>query len=302
MFDDWLDILLRGNYEAVIPEIAIASEEVGKLTGSGQFSWNADSGIRIQATTDGGTTLSNLLFRPMPTPGRLIEHSTYLNISGRTQDNWEFSSVPIPRHGHHTHSDKPIVVWDLRTRGMTMRRQLTGLNDRGFRILIAPGLPLWTRETETEVRNEVFGGRVRHVDWLTTDCKIGRIAARRRTDTWFEVKVIPRDNEPLGDAFTIRSAIARAFSFILGRRCAIRGHEEIDENAEIRRIDAGGEETTENSLPIPIGRRRANADIREVRWRQRYARGLPRPVDSRALLGKLVRRVQSEAAGAAPVE
>ena len=41
--------------------------------------------------------------------------------------------------------------------------------------------------------------------------------------------MLPADGKPLGEAHVIITAVARAFGFILGRRSAIRGHEEINE-------------------------------------------------------------------------
>ena len=54
------------------------------------------------------------------------------------------------------------------------------------------------------------------------------------------------------EATAVCTAVARAFGFVLGRRCVIRGHEEINENIETRRLDIRSK-TTKNTLPQPIG-------------------------------------------------
>ena len=253
MFEDWLDILERGTYETSVPALTVTSGEIGTLMGSGQFSWNAGSGIRIQAATDGGDTLTRLLCGGFGMPGRLISHSRYQTFSGRTHDDWELTADPMPRDGHSTHSNLPDVTWDLGTIGLTLRHETTLQTRRVLRILMGPVPPGWTRWTESEVRNDVFGGKLNTRDWLVAECGIGRVAARRRSDEWFEVRVLPRDGEPMCEAFTVCTAVARAFGFVLGRRCVIRGHEEINENKETRRLDTRYPETTRNTLLQPVG-------------------------------------------------
>ena len=79
MFEDWIDILLRGSYEVSIPKLTVTSEEIGELHGSGHVSWNADAKIRIQAVTGGGDTLTSLLgksclnWTPKTVPGHKVE-------------------------------------------------------------------------------------------------------------------------------------------------------------------------------------------------------------------------------------
>jgi hypothetical protein len=253
VFEDWLDILQRGTYEVSAPALTVTSDEIGTLKGSGHFSWNADSGIRIQAATDGRDTLTRLSLGGFGMPGRLINHATYLTFAGRTQDNWAIEADAMPRGGYRTHSNLPDVVWDLGTTGLTLRRETTGQTRRVLRILMGPVPPGWTRWTETEVRNEVFGSQLNTRDWLITDCSIGRVAARQRSDEWFEVGVLPHDGEPMCEAVTVCKAVARAFGFVLGRRCVIRGHEEINENKETRRLDTHYTKVTRKTLLQPLG-------------------------------------------------
>jgi len=88
---------------------------------------------------------------------------------------------------------------------------------------------------------------------MTTSCRIGRVSARQCSDEWFEVRVLPPEGEPLHEAFAVCMAIARAFGFVLGRRCVIRGQEEISEAREIRRLDTRLPQTTVNTLLQPLG-------------------------------------------------
>ena len=253
MFEDWIDILQRGEFEVSVPTLSVNSDRIGTLTGSGQFSWKADTGIRIQAVTNGSETLMQQSDGRVGVPGQLISHGEYVTFSGRTQDNWELTADRMPHNGHHIHTSLPDVTWDLSTTGLTLRRD-AGHPGRCHRMFMGPCPPAWPRSTETEVRNEVFGGRQWTRDWLLTDCSIGQVAARRRSDEWFEVKVVPHDGQPMCDASTTSKIVARAFSFILGRRCVIRGEEWICDNHETRRISVPRQETTRNTLPTPLGR------------------------------------------------
>jgi hypothetical protein len=254
VFEDWLEILLSGTYEVSTPTLAVTSGEIGTMAGSGHISWNADTGIRVQAVTDRGGYPNRLLDGRLGLPGQLIAHSTFVTFEGRTQEGWEVTADRMPRDGHRSHTDLPSVVWDVGTSGITLRRQSSVPLGNSLRILVTPLLPGWVRVTETEVRNDVFGSRSICRDWLTTTCSIGRVSARRRSADWFEVLVEPPEGESLRDAFTVRQAIARAFGFILGRRCVIRGHEEINETSETRRLDARAQQTTRNTLLPPLGR------------------------------------------------
>ncbi len=253
MFEDWIETLLGGTYEVGVPTLTVTGGEIGMLTGSGQIRWNADAGIRIQAVTDGSGAITNLLFGGSGTPGRLIPHSTYLTFSGRTQEDWELITDQMPRDGHSTHTNLPNVVWDLGTSGITLRHESSLPMGRSLRILMGPLPPQWVRMTETKVRNEVFGHSSSRRDWLTTTCSIGCVSARQRSDDWFEVRVLPKEGEPLREAFAVCTAVTRAFGFVLGRRCVIRGHEEINETQEARRLDTRSPKTTRNTLLQPLG-------------------------------------------------
>jgi hypothetical protein len=253
MFDDFIDILHRGSYEVGLPTLMVTGQRVGQLRGSGQISWTSDAGIRVQGVTDGAAALNALLFGGFEIPGRLIPHSQYLTFSGRTQDGWEVSTDQMPQEGFYIHTDLPDVVWDLVVTGTTFHRETTGDTARFLRILMGPSPRGWPRGTETEIRNEFFGARSSCLDWLVTTTSIGRVAARQRSDEWFEVLVMPDDNTPMRDPFVVCGAVARAFAFILGRRCVIRGYEEINENNQTRRINAHDSETTKNSILQPLG-------------------------------------------------
>lgn len=252
MIEDWLDILQTGKYKISLPKLSVTSDEIETLNGSGHITWNAGAGIRIQAITDGAEILLKLLSGGFGVPGQLISHSKFLSFSGQTNDNWNFTAIPTPRDGFNIHSNLPTVVWDLNTLGFTLQKNSSLPTLSSIRILMGPDLRGWARFTATEVSNEVFGGQYHSRDWLVAECGIGRVAAQRKNNEWFEVRVIPKDVE-VHDSRKLCAAISRALGFIIGRRCIIKGYEETDGKTIKRHLDIRRHETSSNSLLQPIG-------------------------------------------------
>lgn len=253
MFDDWIEVLLRGSYQIDLPTLTVNSGQVGGLRGSGSINWDSETGIRVQAVTDGGQTIGSVLFGRSVLPGTLIPHSTFLTFSGRTQNGWNVSTFPASPNGNHLHSAQPEVVWNLPVHGVTLERTTTGDTVRLLRILMGPVPNSWPRVTPRESTNEFFGTSGFTRDWLATTTSIGRVAAQQRSDDWFEVRVFPDDNQPMGDPFEVTTVIARAFGFVLGRRCVVRGHEEYNLERRTRRLDNRYRETSTNGLLAPLG-------------------------------------------------
>jgi hypothetical protein len=147
-------------------------------------------------------------------------------------------------------------MWDFFSRRVTLARARERVRpDQGrlVRGLIGPSPPLWTRTTETEIRNEHFGRKSFTTDWLVYPCQLGDVAARRQSEDWFEVRLgLPEGPGTSLEAFEILSAIRTAFSFALGRRLVIRGLEDIRPDQEIR-ILVTERGVTRNSLLKPLG-------------------------------------------------
>jgi hypothetical protein len=122
LFDDWLDILLRGTFEVNLPTLILAQGNSQQFCGSGRSAWQANAGIRILAETDGAEPLRENFGRSGVAPGQLIPHETYLSTCGRTQAGWDVSTNPVPLDGYKVYSDSPYVVWDFTTRGLTLTR------------------------------------------------------------------------------------------------------------------------------------------------------------------------------------
>lgn len=252
MFDDWIDVLLSGSLEIKVPQLTAKSGSTQPKQGSGTISWQADSGIRIQAVIDGAP--DSLVFGVTPMPGTLVPHSEYLTFLGRTQHGWDVSTYPTSRDGIHLNSARPEAVWDLRTHGLTLEHKTSDEAQRRIRILMGP-LPKggWTRDSTFEDKNPYFGGLSHSRDWLYSRGKFGEIATRQRSGDWFEVLVLPANGPEWGEAHVIIASVARAFGFILGRRSAIRGYEEINGEKTTRVLDTRQLSSTKNTLLSPLG-------------------------------------------------
>jgi hypothetical protein len=250
--DDWLDILLSGSYEEILTELAIASGDGVQCRGTGRVFWRPDSGLRIQAVTEGADALFPMIV-PALTPGQLIPRDSFITTTGRTLDGWDVWVAPVPLDGYSVSSGSPSALWDLPVRLLRLSQSNDMVEGRFIRAILGPPPSTWVRWTETEIRNEQFPGRSGRRDWLLARPGIGTVAARKRSDQWFEVKAVIEGEQPQADAATILTAVARAFGFVLGRRVFVRGHQELAEGKETRSLAVAAGGPTRGDLEAPIG-------------------------------------------------
>lgn len=253
MYDDWIDILLRASFGINIPELSVVSEGIEKLTGSGYVSWDANSGIRIQATTNGGMRLPCAGFANYVEPGQLIPAAKKLVFSGRTAHDWLCTADPVDRDGYESHGDSPDLNWDFKTTQLTLCKSKVSESSPYLRILMGPGLPAWPNNIKTETDGDEFDIPPLSHDWLLSKCRIGRVEVRKRSDHWFEVRVSPHCISALNEPSAVCECIARAFSFLLGRQCLIRGYETVINQTVSRIVIARNSVISRNSLLTPLG-------------------------------------------------
>ena len=252
MFEDWIDTLFGGSHDINLTTLNVSGCGACNLSGSGRLSWCRAEGLRLHGVTDGADAILGRTFGRAGTPGQLIPRSAFLTFSGRSQYGWDVTTDQTTGNGSHVHSNLPDVVWDQTVSGVTLTRE--DEHDRGhtLRFLMGPAPSGWTRGTQTTVENEYFGGTAGTLDWMLTETCIGQVAAQRRSGDWFEVKVVFNSDQTPHDAFAVSGAIARAFGFLLGRRCAIQGHEYVSGRKTIRRLDTRYPKPTKNSLYQPL--------------------------------------------------
>jgi hypothetical protein len=253
--NDWLDTLASQDLEIAVPTFALIQDGAIRFRGSGRLHWRADSDVRVMGTTDGASELRDKFGRT-GAPGQLLPQSAYLSMQGQTPDGWEVSTEQVSSDGYLHNWDSPHVTWDFFCRRLTLSRIHARMQPGQCRLvrgLIGPPPSIWTRVTETEIRNDYFGSRSFTTDWLVYRCQLGDVAARQRSEEWFEVRLdLPGDADPPPGAFEILSAIRTAFSFALGKRLLIRGIEDIRPDREIRLL-ATDRGVARNSLPKPLG-------------------------------------------------
>jgi len=254
MFDHWLDILQRGNYDLALPTLTITRGTAIHCQGSGWLTWQQGSGLVLRATTNG----VNALFAAMADDhevGQLLPRESFLSVSGTSQDEWCVNLTQVPLDGYHIHGPSPHVVWNLSSPGVTLSRpaRRRGKN-RKLHALFGPPPETWVRGTETEVRHPDFGRRIGALDWLEATTSAGRVVVRKRTDDWCEVVVYLSEAAVTRNAFDVLNAVGRAFSFVLGRRVHLRGYEDFTPETDIRYLYAAEIRPTRNGLYQPLGR------------------------------------------------
>lgn len=264
---DWLHILLGGTFEVALPMLKLVQGASAEFRGSGRVVWQGNAEVRVLAATDGAEALIEGYGRSGVTLGQLVPHETFVSATGRTQEGWDASTSPVPLDGYKVHGDSPHVIWDFASPGLSLSRPTPQGAERRQRVLrgvLGPPPKDWIRATETEVRNEYFGGRSWKLDWLQARTSFGLVAARQRSDQWFEVQIAIDRTPPRGEGLEILWAVARAFGFILGRRLVIRGFEDLLPDLETRNLAFFDREPTKNSLPLPLGSGSAYRDHVEV--------------------------------------
>jgi|ERR1051326_8025620 hypothetical protein len=252
--DDWMRVLIAGAYDINLPTLAITQGPSNRFAGSGRLTWDARSGVRVQAITDGAELLQARFGRIDFRLGQLIPLDTYITAMGTSHDGWSVESNPVSLDGYSISTRSPHVVWDFNTHGLTLRRErLTVATDRTLRILFGPCPPHWTRSTVTETQNPRFGSQLWDRDWLLTPSRIGEVAARKLSDDWFEARVTLDQSLSERDTFDVITAIARAFGFVLGKRILFRGYQEEVGDDESRYLVTINQETTRSRLAPPLG-------------------------------------------------
>jgi hypothetical protein len=119
MLNDWLDTLLRGELDMVVPGVTLVQGNGASFTGSGRVQWLAGSDVRVSAVTNGAQSLLARFGRVWPF-GRLIPREDYVHLSGRSQDGWDVETIPVPTEGYSIRDDSSDVVWDFSTDGLTL--------------------------------------------------------------------------------------------------------------------------------------------------------------------------------------
>jgi hypothetical protein len=254
VFDNWIDILIRGSYDVGVPDLTISQGEAARFHGSGHLIWEADAGVCVHASTSGAQQLMNTFGRA-PLPGMLLPREDYASLSGTTEYGWRVEATPVPLDGYHLEEASPHVVWNFGVTGITLTHIIEsyGPEQRVVRAVLGPSPPIWVRPSDTGAANDFFTRRSSALDWLLAPTSFGGVGAMKCTEQWFEVKVVIDRPPPKTDASELLTAITRAFSFAFGRLLACRGHVDFAPNHESRHLSSVRRPATRNHVPEPLG-------------------------------------------------
>src|SRR5713101_4756130 len=141
----WIDVLLRGSFEARMPELSLNRGTGSPFRGSGRIVWNVETGMRVFAETDGARELIEEF--PLGfTPGKLIPTDTYLHVDGQTQDGWRLKTEPVPTDEYIVNASSPHVLWDFSVDRMRLTRAFrrpVNISGRVIRALLGPPPKRW---------------------------------------------------------------------------------------------------------------------------------------------------------------
>lgn len=222
MRDAWIKGLLTERVEIVLPELTIRGESVGEMKGSGRVSWTPSSGIVLNATTEGGTLPFEMFVGSMLEPGSLVPDTDFVSIEGKTQDQKIFTCKQAYVSGFQSHTDSKFVIWDLPLRRIALEK--ADKWDGGvysIDALMGPSPTNWPSMSTERVDNEYFLDSRTFQDWMLAEGEFGKLAARRVSDDWFEMKVYPASEKH--DVNSLLKAARDSFSMLIGRGCETRG-------------------------------------------------------------------------------
>jgi hypothetical protein len=253
MVDDWMETLLAGELLVSVPSLALVHGDGVRFQGSGRLQWDPSSTIRVLAETDGGAELFQKFAHAGAPLGKLLPPGEYVSVEGETQDGWQVSTLRVPRQGYRISDRSPHVVWNFETTGLSLRRpaEAQGMR-RMIRALMGPPPTRWVRSTTTGIQNDYFGGSSFKRDWLLAPTVFGPVAARQRSEQWFEVR-LSETQEIRSDARDVIFAVLDALSFVLGRRLRLLGYEDVRPNEEERHLFAAPDVPPGRALLAPLG-------------------------------------------------
>lgn len=251
--DDWIETLLGEGFGLSLPSLAMIHGDGARFQGSGRLQWEPGSAIRVSAETDGGAELFQKFGHAGAPLGKLLPAGEYVSVEGQTQDGWEVSTTRVPRQGYRISDRSPRVVWNFETTSFSLRRPSEPRGGRRMiRGLMGPPPTRWVRGTTTEVQNDCFGSKSYRRDWLLATTGFGTVAARQRSDQWFEIRVSETQGT-CSDGRDVILAVRNALSFILGRRLLVLGYEDLRPGLEERHLIATQGAPTGNALLAPLG-------------------------------------------------
>lgn len=251
--DDLIETLLRGGFELKLPALTLIRGDGLRFEGSGRLRWKRGSPIRISARTDGGKALLDSFWRERIQLGSLLPATDYLSVEAEATEGLVLSGVHTPCSGYRISDRSPRVVWNLEPPRLTLSRLGRGEGaDRTVRALLGPPPSRWPHLTVIGPQDSDSRGTSWKRDALRAAVVFGEMAARQRSDQWFEV-IATMNRLPEAEGEAVLVAIRNAFSFMLGRRVSVLGYQEQLPDRVDCHIIATDQTSTKGHLLEPIG-------------------------------------------------
>jgi hypothetical protein len=220
------------------------------LEGQGKITWG-ESGVSIQAQTNGGFELQESMAGPQQKIGEILPDEFYFRLEGETQDGQTVTIDRVMPHNYSTHSESEDVEWNLGKNDIldlvkvTEKIEHETLSGTTEFFLSPEKIGTYTRRSKPINENQMLG----KLDRLQIQCKLGLISAQKRESGTIHCKLKHESQIKLEELEAIQAAIA----FLTGTQVGFRAVEIRWENEIHRYFGWRSPKHSANKMSPPIG-------------------------------------------------
>lgn len=255
MFWKWIDEIEGGAFRAELCPLKLFNDNVA-YEGQGTIEWSAESGVEIEAFTNGGEDA----FHHAATVteeckyGEIIPGSTYLRCQGQSRDGWTVKIARIPPNFSSSHDGHPTVVWHVPDCGIYSsveieKRNYEDVTNQSLALFGPVQLPNWPRASKTEYQNPRFGTTSQSRDWLEIDTDCATIVCQRRDGARVRVGFIHKN----ADFNRTITAFRAALAFVTGRAVNVIAAESFTAEQVRRRLKWDQKPIRSRAFSTPLG-------------------------------------------------
>ena len=237
------------NYSATLVSLRLIGNFGKTLYGQGEITWG-ESGVSIQAQTNGGPELQKSMFGPQQKIGEILPDEFYFRLEGETQDGQVVTISRVMPHNFHTHFGKEHVDWNFGQHELLDLVKVTEkINDEipsaTTEFFLSPEvIDTYPRRSKPN-ENQLLG----KPDRLQIQCKLGLVSAQKRESETIHCEIKHDSQIKLEQLNAIQSAIA----FMTGRPVGFRAVEIRRENEIHRYFGWRSPKCPANRMSSPIG-------------------------------------------------
>lgn len=242
------------NYSEALVSLRLIGNFGKTLDGQGKITWD-ESGVSIQAQTNGASELQKSMFGPQQKIGELLPDEFYFRLEGKTQAGQIVTIDRVMPENYKMHSGSEHVDWNLgrhdildlvKVTDKIAHQKLSGTTE----FLLSPEeIGTFPRLSETTYENPFFGSKSTRRDWLQFECKLGQVSAQKRECGIIRCKIKHESQIKLEELEAIQAAIA----FLTGRQVGFRAVEIRWNNETHRYFGWRSPKRSANRMSPPIG-------------------------------------------------